>query len=114
VPEKVVESRNWNDYLKPALERGWSGTGNKRFGTTTGFLNRFAAEIAEAFATEVTNRLRVHFVAFPVRPSFTSSADALAKCASWIDTPDSSRLMLVTGDAGAGKSVFSLMALQSS
>jgi len=112
LPEKAVVSRNWNDYLKPALERAWPSSGNKRFGTTTEFLNRFSTEIGEAFATEVTNRLRVHFVTFPVRPSFTSSDDALAKCANWIDTPDSSRLMLVTGDAGAGKSVFSLMALQ--
>lgn len=109
VTDKVTDTRHWKDYLSRELSSVLSARPNRRYGTVTEFLNRFATEVSEACALEVNDRLKVHFVKSPLKPFFTSGESALNLCGRWVGKPDLPRIMLVTGDPGAGKSVFALM-----
>lgn len=112
VTEKTLDSGHWRDYIVPELDKALSGLPNGRYGTLTSFLDRFAREVADAFVAKIDETLKLHFVKVPVRPSFKPAIDALEGCATWVDSRESPRLMLVTGDAGAGKSVFALMVVR--
>lgn len=109
VTEEVTESKNWRDFIAPEIARAFAGQANRRYGTVRQFLNRFAMDISEAYSAMIDGLLNGHFVKNPVRPFFESNKDALSLCVRWIQNRESSRIMLVMGDPGAGKSVFALM-----
>jgi hypothetical protein len=110
--DESTQTSHWKQVLRPEVERVFSAVGNRHYGTLTSFLNRFAFEICDAYSSRVTAMLSQHFVRKPVRPLFRGGADALTACSRWVESRDSPRIMLVTGDAGGGKSVFALMLMQ--
>src|SRR6266481_7433725 len=101
VTEKVFDTRRWSDEVKPLLDRRLGSLRNRQYGTWTGFLNRFAAEISEAQTAAFLGILAEHFIRRPVRARFTNGADALNDCANWLGA-GGARIMLVTGGPGAG------------
>ncbi len=110
--DESTQTGQWKQVLRPEIERAFTSSANRHCGTLAGFLNRFAIEICDAYATRITTMLSQHFVRRPVRPLFREGADALTECSRWVEVRDSPRIMLVTGDAGGGKSVFALMLMQ--
>lgn len=108
-PEEVFASRHWLDYIRPTVDRRFTGNPNWRYGTTKEFLNRFAADVTAAHEKRVDQVLKRYFIQKPVNPSFIDNPDALATTIDWLVSPQKPRLMLIRGDAGGGKSIFSLM-----
>jgi hypothetical protein len=111
VTERVVGTARWKHDIAPLLQQHFLSK-HRLYGTLTEFLNRFTKQIADAYDQQIGALLREHFIRTPVRPSFMTSPDALNHTVDWVTTGLDARLMLVMGDAGAGKSVFALMLVQ--
>ncbi len=108
--DDALNSHRWKEDLAPLVDRSMRDNRNFRWGTYKGFLNRFASEISEAYQKRTAELLKRHFVQRPVNPSFASGEiDAVKVIMDWTGSGDSSRIMLIKGDAGSGKSVFTLM-----
>ncbi|MBS4083717.1 MAG: NACHT domain-containing protein [Rhizobiales bacterium] len=105
--EKVFETRRWNDELKVQLEKQTSKQRNLNWGSWSGFLSRFADQIAKAQIESLAPLMEKHFIKKPVRPFFADGVDALNDVTNWLRKGDV-RIMLITGGPGAGKSVLAL------
>lgn len=111
--DDALGSRRWREELVPSIERQFRDARNWRWGTYKGFLNRFSNQISIAYQEKASELLKRHFVQGPVNPSFISGeTDAVKAIMDWTGSSDASRIMLIKGDAGSGKSVFTLMLVQ--
>jgi hypothetical protein len=104
----IFATRRWTDEVAPVLDSRFKVLPNRHYGTWTRLLNRYVSDISTTQKSALESRLKTHFIRKAVRPHYADGSDALKACADWLVTGDA-RIMVVRGDAGAGKSVFTLL-----
>jgi hypothetical protein len=107
LPEQVLDTSEWKNRALPVVTRDYAKQSNRRYGSLRGFLNRFAGDVSRAYTERIPELLKSHFIKAPLRASFSDAPDAQQFCDDWL-TRSGLRIMVVTGGAGAGKSVFAL------
>lgn len=106
--DRIVETGRWSNEVQPLLDQRFAMLRNRHYGTWTNLMNRFATDIAAKQMSVIGSLLQKHFIKKPVIPHFPGEVDALEACTKWLVAGDV-RVMVVKGNPGAGKSVFSLL-----
>lgn len=106
--DKVANTHRWLEEVVPWLDERLGKRRNRQWGTWTSFLNRFAVDIAAKQHSALAPLYDKHRIRTPIPTFFKDgSSSAFRDCSEWLAS-DISRIMLVVGDPGAGKSVFAL------
>ncbi len=105
--DRALTTKRWSDDIQPLLEQRFAARRNWHIGTLTSLLNRFAEQIAKNQASALRRHYDRHGISTPTPTYFKEGGQAFEACAKWLTGPQG-RILLITGDPGAGKSVFSL------